>query len=74
MNIVDFAYQVIDLNNRVIELEKQNEDLMYYKDKYFELLNSSIAHGEKMTGQLLQVMMTPGVVEACAAAAEKAES
>lgn len=40
-NVVDFAYEIIRMNNRIAELEEQVERLEQYKTDYFVLLNQS---------------------------------
>ena len=65
MNIVDFAYQVIEMQDRITELEIQNEKLNWYKEEYHNLLESSTQHNQAMMGNILKLCMTPGVVKAC---------
>jgi uncharacterized protein YutD len=40
-NVVDYAYEIIRMNNRIAELEEQVERLEQYKTDYFVLLNES---------------------------------
>lgn len=40
-NVVDYAYEIIRMNNRIAELEGQVENLEQYKKAYFDLLNTS---------------------------------
>jgi hypothetical protein len=42
-NVVDFAYEIIRMNDRIAELEEQVERLEQYKTDYFVLLNQSTA-------------------------------
>lgn len=48
MDVVKFAYQVIDMQKRIDILEAENAELREYKQRYFDELHSSIEHGEKM--------------------------
>lgn len=38
-NVVDYAYEIIRMNNRIAELEVEVEKLERYKTDYFNLLN-----------------------------------
>jgi hypothetical protein len=65
LDIVDFAHQVIEMNERIRELEFENTRLRQYEHDYYDLLNNSLAHNEAMIGNTLRLFMTPGVLEAC---------
>jgi hypothetical protein len=65
MDIVDFAYQVIEMNERIRDLEFENERLRRFENDYNELLNESLAHSQAMMGNTLKLFLTPGVIEAC---------
>jgi hypothetical protein len=65
MDIVDFAYQVIEMNERIRDLEVENERLRRFEHDYNELLNDSLAHSQVMIGNTLKLFLTPGVIEAC---------
>jgi hypothetical protein len=65
LDIVDFAYQVIEMQNRIVDLEIENERLRKYEFDYNELLNDSLAHSQVMIGNTLKLFLTPGVIEAC---------
>lgn len=65
MNVVDFAYQVIEMHNKITDLEIENERLRQYKKDYNDLLNNSLAHSQETMGNTLKLFLTPGVVEAC---------
>jgi hypothetical protein len=67
MDVVDFAYQVIEMNERIRDLEVENERLRRFEHDYNELLNDSLAHSHVMMGNTLRLFLTPGVVEACQA-------
>jgi hypothetical protein len=66
-DIVDFAYQVIEMNERIRDLEFENSRLRRFEHDYNELLNDSLAHSHAMIGNTLRLFLTPGVVEACQA-------
>lgn len=65
MDIVDFAYQVIEMNERIRDLEFENNRLRRFEHDYNELLNESLAHNQVMMGNTLKLFLTPGVIEAC---------
>jgi hypothetical protein len=65
LDIVDFAYQVIEMNERIRDLEVENERLRRFEHDYNELLNDSLAHSHVMIGNTLKLFLTPGVIEAC---------
>ena len=70
MNVVDFAWQVIEMQRTIDAQERQITRLMRIEEDYNALLDSSMEHGRAMMGNVLKLCMTPGVVEACQAAAE----
>lgn len=45
-------------------LEEEVEDLREYRQKYMDLLDADIAHGQHMMGGLLELALTPGVLDA----------
>lgn len=65
MNVVDFAYQVIEMQERITQLEIQNEQLSWFKEEYHKLLDSSMQHNQAMMGNIFKLCLTPGVIEAC---------
>jgi hypothetical protein len=65
MNIVDFAYQVIEMQERITDLEMQNEQLSWFKEEYHKLMNSTMQHNQAMMGNIFKLCLTPGVIEAC---------
>ena len=67
MNIVDFAHQVLDMQDRIAALEIQNEQLRWYKEEYQKLMDSSMQHNQAMMNNILKLCLTPGVIEACQA-------
>ena len=63
--LVDFAYDIIEMQERITRLEMENEQLRWFKEEFHKLLKSSEQHNATMMGNLLQLCITPGVVEAC---------
>lgn len=61
---VDFAYEVIQMSERLRDLEMEVEHLREYKEMYDRLLNDTLAHNERMAGNMLKIAATPGVLEA----------
>ena len=68
MDVVDFAHQILAMDRKLQEQEHELQILREYRQKYMDLLNSSIDHSKHMTAGLLKLAMTPGVMEACAQA------
>lgn len=65
LDIVDFAYQIIGMQNKIIALEIENERLRKFESDYNDLLDSSMKHNSVMMGNILNLCLTPGVIEAC---------
>ena len=65
MNVVDFAYQIIEMQNKIVELEIENARLRKYERDYHDMMEQSIQHSSAMMVNILNLCMTPGVVEAC---------
>jgi hypothetical protein len=65
LDIVGFAYQILEMQDKIIDLEIENNRLRKYEADYNELLNSSLNHNAAMMGNIFNLCMTPGVVEAC---------
>jgi xylose isomerase len=68
MNVLAFAHEIIDMQRRIEHLEAENMELLRYREEYFDLLNGNIEHSREMMGGMLRLALTPGVMEACAAA------
>ena len=65
MDVVDFAYQIIEMQTKIVELEIENERLRRYERDYQELMDQSLSHNATMMGNIMKLCLTPGVVEAC---------
>jgi hypothetical protein len=63
--LVDFAYDIIEMQERITRLEMENEQLRWFKEEFHNLLKSSEQQHDTMMGNLLQLCITPGVIEAC---------
>lgn len=61
MHVVKFAYQVIEMQNRIDALEHENSRLLKIEQQYKELLDSSVKHGEQMMGGWLKLLMSDRV-------------
>ena len=71
MNVVDFAYQILEMHDRIQHLEIENAKLREYRIMYDELLERNINHQEHMGTGLLNVVMTPGVLDAMSASKQE---
>lgn len=63
-DVLRFANQILDMEEEIINLRRENTRLLKYEHMYNELLNESVRHGEKMMVNTLNLLMTPGVTEA----------
>lgn len=52
-SVVDYAFDIIQMHQRIQELEAEVEHLEYFRDKYYELLNETHKHTNKMFGVVL---------------------
>ena len=66
VGIVDFAYQILEMNTTITRQQRELDRLYEIEEKYNKLLDDSISHNRHMIGSLLKLAMTPGVVESCA--------
>lgn len=64
MDMVDFAWQVIEMQRTIEVQEAELARLRRTEEDYDELLASSLQHGKVMMGNILELCMTPGVVDA----------
>lgn len=60
MNIVDFAHQILDMQDTIRALKAENEVLRKYKQDYISLLNSSTEHNDAMMTNILDALMEHG--------------
>lgn len=61
---IDMAYEIVDMHRKLERLQGEVFELQEYKQKYFDLLNQSVAHGEHMIGGLLTLALKLGDDEA----------
>lgn len=65
---VKVARETLEMHHELVRLRDENKKLREYYKRYLELLNADVEHGQHMMGGLLKLALTPGVMEACAAA------
>lgn len=63
MDIVDFAWKIIEMDRTIREQESEIIRLQKIKSDYDELLDSSTKHSNKMMSNFLEVILKPGVSE-----------
>lgn len=70
-NVVGFAYEVLYMQRRILELEERVKELEQYEQKYTDLVDNAYKSSVKSAGTLLSVLLKPGVAEAFAKSEEK---
>lgn len=65
LDIVDFAHQILKMQDKIDSLEAENARLNWFKKEYYDLLESTNKHNEVMRLNTLDLFLTPGVIEAC---------
>lgn len=65
LDIVDFAHQILEMQDKIDYLKAENARLNWFKKEYYDLLESTNKHNEVMLLNTLDLFLTPGVVEAC---------
>lgn len=65
MNVVDLAYQIINMHHKIIVQAAEIERLEKIEKDHRDLLDSSIQHNQHMAGNLLKLVLVPGVLDAC---------
>ena len=63
MSIVDMAWQVIEMQRTIQAQELELARLYNIEAAYNKLLADSINHSRAMMGNMLNVLLTPGVAE-----------
>ncbi len=58
--VIPFARDILAMRAEIIALRNEVEDLREYKEKYFDLLDSSINHGREMSSQVLTLLLNKG--------------
>jgi len=69
MDVVKMARQILDMHNELNELRAENAILREYEAKYRAEVREGVKHGEKMMVNLMDLCLTPGVIDACKARA-----
>ena len=69
---VQMAEEVLGMHDELERLRAENAELREYRKKYLAELDAGIAHGQHMMCGLLELAMKPGVLDAVAAANERA--
>ena len=49
-SVVDFAFEIVRMDRRIMELEAEVEHLSYFKYEYFNLMKDSRNHTNKLFG------------------------
>ncbi len=62
--LVGMAWAIVDMDHQLRRQEEELEELRGYRQKYTDLLKSSIARNEAMLGGVLQIALTPRAMEA----------
>lgn len=68
------AHDILDMHSEIQHLKRENERLAKYEKMYTELLDASIKHDGKMMGNLMEVLLVPGVLKAFKDNAEPREN
>jgi hypothetical protein len=61
MDVVDFAWQVIAMDRELRDLRAENFRLHKIEQEHTELRASSLQHSQQMAGNMLKILLTPGV-------------
>ena len=61
---VSMARDIIRMHRRIKELELEVENLRDYKQMYSDMIQADLKHQEHMMGNMLGLLLTPGVSEA----------
>lgn len=64
MDVVDFAKQILAMQDQIDYQRNEIIRLMGYEQKYNELLDSSLGHSKAIVGGILTLCLKPGVMEA----------
>lgn len=64
MDIVDFAYQILDMAQKIHEQEVELKKLREYKKRREDELEDSLRNAREYHGNMMKMLLTPGVVDA----------
>jgi hypothetical protein len=59
IDVVDFARQIIRLNDRAMQLEEVIADRDYWRNEAMNLTQSSIQHSRELMGTVLTSLLDP---------------
>lgn len=62
--VVGLAYEILGMQRELEILRDENMRLQGIEKKYHDLLDSSISHNQRMMFGVLDIAMTPGVIDA----------
>ena len=51
--VVDYAFEVVRMQQKIESLESQVESLLYYKNEYFKLCDDTMKQSDKLLGIML---------------------
>ena len=67
-SVVDYAFEIVRMHQKIGSLEAEVEHLRHFKDKYFEMCDDTAKHSDKLFGIVLTASL--GDFEAARAIAE----
>jgi len=59
-SVVDFAYQIIDMQERILAQEEELARLRKIEQEYNQFLDSSIKYQNTMQGQVIERLLNDG--------------
>lgn len=74
LSVVKMAEEVLRMADQINLLQQEVRDLRHYREEHIRTLHESIEHNHSMLGGLLNLAMTPGVLEATIKAAHEREA
>lgn len=60
MSVVGFAYEVINMQERILAQQEELERLRKIEQEHIDLLYSSIKHGDIMSHQVMTLLLNEG--------------
>lgn len=58
MKLTDFAYQILDMEDEILRLNREVTRLMKIEEHYNRLVDEDIKHGEKMVAGWIGLMLS----------------
>lgn len=65
--VSDLCAEIDDLKWQLAESKREEK---YWRDQFNEMLNGSLKHSQDMAGNMLKMLLTPGVTEVFVANAD----